>query len=575
MISSRGVDVNVVDLSYEIPSSTSLSCIPFRTAKPAIPILHSVSVHIPAGGFVGILGPSGSGKTTLLNLLAARSEHPPSSGHILFSGRSRSARTKRRIGYIMQDDVFLSKLTVRETLQFTADVRLSRRFTKAQRTARIDHLLTQLRLTDCQHVRVGDQQFDKGISGGERKRLNVANELLHDPALLLADECTSGLDAASAQTVIQLLRDRCAHHGRTVIATIHQPSSLIFSLFSNVLLLAEGCVVYYGPPANIVDYFQSLHFSIPTHHINPADHVLHLVTRQPRSLGQPKLRHTNQQTSLSAQQSTDDQSQTHSDPVDRLKEAWRTQLPSNGTLEQFQPHIRASNSGITLTSTPVAIQANSISLHMDSGSEIDDHDDDCDEFHGHENQDGTNGPQQADIQQYSGFDANDIEAVIPETDLASPTTTLGRMRRAVTKRALDISGRHEIVQANGGDKYATDWFTQMLALTRRAVRQKRGLLIETASVLSMIAVTVITSLFWFRIEPLENTVEDRLGILSFTSVYWAFQSTFSSIFAFPREKRVLNKDRASGAYRLSAYIFAKAFVSRKQASFDCALMLLH
>lgn len=141
-------------------------------------ILHGVSGYVAQGGSLAILGPSGSGKTTLLNLLAGRSMYEPESGTVLSGGVERNARTKRSIRYVMQDDLFFSALTVRETLQFRADVQLPRTVRKIEKEQRIDDILASLRLTRCQDTLI------IGISGGERKRLSIATELIPDPTVL-------------------------------------------------------------------------------------------------------------------------------------------------------------------------------------------------------------------------------------------------------------------------------------------------------------------------------------------------------------------------------------------------------
>lgn len=536
MTAPRGVDVKLIDVSYEIPAPRRRFRYFYSEPKPSTPILHGISAHVKPGEFLGILGPSGSGKTTLLNLIAARSTHPPQSGQILFNHRPRSARTKRKIGYVMQDDVFFSKLTVRETLHFTAQVRLPQSFSAEAREHRINELLASLRLTNCQHVRVGDQQFDKGISGGERKRLNVANELLHQPALLLADECTSGLDAASAHTVISLLRKRCLEEGQTVITTIHQPSSQIFAQFTKVLLLAEGHAVYYGTPENILNYIQSLHLPCPTLHTNPADHVLHLVTRHLQSEFQSDQFFSTALNASDQQLEGDDNNSL--DFVDRLIQGWKSSESRALICSETISRSGSGQNAPTFTNTTTNYAQNN------SGNSDAEEDEEVDEPSSHNDR-----------------DSNTFEVAIAQSDPSAPTTVVGRFCRAVEKRTLDLTGRHHVVRAQGGDKYETNWFAQVFALTKRAIRQKRGMLIEKASVLNLIAIIFVTALFWFQMEPKESTVEDRLGVLSFVGVYWAFQSTFSAIFSFPKEKSVLNKDRASGAYRLSAYFFAKSIVS--------------
>jgi len=145
-----------------------------------------VSGVAPAGQLTVLLGPSGAGKTSLLNLLAGRSQYGPSGGTMTFDGAPRSRRLRRQLAYCMQDDIFSPRLTVTETLQFTARLRI-RGLSRAERDARVTSVIKQLRLEACADTLMGDGVVLKGVSGGERKRVNIANELLTDPSTMLLD----------------------------------------------------------------------------------------------------------------------------------------------------------------------------------------------------------------------------------------------------------------------------------------------------------------------------------------------------------------------------------------------------
>lgn len=149
-------------------------------------ILHGVSGVAPAGQLTVLLGPSGAGKTSLLNLLAGRSQYGPSGGTMTFAGAPRGRRLRRQLAYCMQADIFSPRLTVAETLRFTARLRI-RGASRAEREARVAGVLAQLRLEGCADTLMGDGVVVKGVSGGERKRVNIANELLTDPSTLLLD----------------------------------------------------------------------------------------------------------------------------------------------------------------------------------------------------------------------------------------------------------------------------------------------------------------------------------------------------------------------------------------------------
>lgn len=189
---------------------------------------------------------------------------------------------KRRTGFVMQDDVLFQHLTVKETLVYAAYLRLPRsEFTKAAKVQRAEDVLTELGLQKCKDTVIGGP-FVRGISGGERKRVSIGHEMLTDPSLLLLDEPTSGLDSTIALKIIHTLQD-LAKGGRTVITTIHQPSSIIFHTFTKLLLLSEGHTLYYGLGSEAMNYFQSVGCE-PSFATNPADFLLDLASGQPLTL---------------------------------------------------------------------------------------------------------------------------------------------------------------------------------------------------------------------------------------------------------------------------------------------------
>lgn len=143
-----------------------------------------------------------------------------------------------------QEDVLLGTLTVRETLTYSAYLRLPSNMTKEEVNDYVEGTLIEMGLQECADTIIGNWHL-RGVSGGEKKRLSVALEILTKPSLLFLDEPTSGLDSASAFFVIQTLRN-IARDGRTVISSIHQPSSEVFALFDDLFLLSGGEIVYFG-----------------------------------------------------------------------------------------------------------------------------------------------------------------------------------------------------------------------------------------------------------------------------------------------------------------------------------------
>ncbi|KAH8368555.1 hypothetical protein KR084_012904 [Drosophila pseudotakahashii] len=235
------------------------------------------------GELLAVMGSSGAGKTTLLNALAFRSPQGiqvSPSGMRLLNGQPVDAKEMQaRCAYVQQDDLFIGSLTAREHLIFQAMVRMPRHLTYRQRVARVDQVIQELSLSKCQHTIIGVPGRVKGLSGGERKRLAFASEALTDPPLLICDEPTSGLDSFTAHSVVQVLK-KLSQKGKTVILTIHQPSSELFELFDKILLMAEGRVAFLGTPSEAVDFFSYVGAQCPTNY-NPADFYVQVLAVVP------------------------------------------------------------------------------------------------------------------------------------------------------------------------------------------------------------------------------------------------------------------------------------------------------
>lgn len=245
-------------------------------------ILQDVSGLVEPGKLTAVLGPSGSGKTTLLNILAGRQRTSALGmelqGQITASGqRIDPVAFRTNIAYVMQEDTLLATETPRECLSFSAYLRLSRDITKEQRDEFVTGLLTTLHLEKCADTLVGSALI-KGLSGGEKKRTSVGVELITNPKMLFLDEPLSGLDSYAAYTLVEALK-ALAEAGVPVLCTIHQPSSEIFAMFDDVVVLHAGKVAYHGPQKNIAIHFESLGHKCPRNY-NPADFVLFLLQKE-------------------------------------------------------------------------------------------------------------------------------------------------------------------------------------------------------------------------------------------------------------------------------------------------------
>jgi len=195
-------------------------------------------------------------------------------GTVLFNGKELTKTIKRRIGFVSQDDLMYESLTVDETLSYAAALRLPKTMTKAQKKQRVDNVIETLGLPKCRNTLIGGITM-QGVSGGERKRVAVGHELLINPAFLVLDEPTSGLDSTTAMHLLKTIR-ALAEGGRSILATIHQPSSRLYWQLDTLMLLSEGHVMYYGCAEMANDWFAHMDFPC-TFGVNIADFILDLA----------------------------------------------------------------------------------------------------------------------------------------------------------------------------------------------------------------------------------------------------------------------------------------------------------
>ncbi|KAK9903697.1 hypothetical protein M0R45_001057 [Rubus argutus] len=235
-------------------------------------LLQGITGSVNPGEILALMGPSGGGKTTLLNVLSGRAKL--NGGTVTYNDQPYTKSLKQRIGYVMQDDLLFPHLTVKETLTYAALLRLPINLTKTQKKERAMHVINELGLERCQDTIIGGT-FVRGVSGGERKRVCIGNEILLNPSILFLDEPTSGLDSTAAFRVLQMLHI-IAEAGKTVVTTIHQPSSRIFNKFDKLILLGRGSSLYFGKASEAMMHFSSIGCA-PLIAMNPAEFLIDLA----------------------------------------------------------------------------------------------------------------------------------------------------------------------------------------------------------------------------------------------------------------------------------------------------------
>ncbi|KAK1405192.1 ABC transporter domain-containing protein [Heracleum sosnowskyi] len=427
---NRPVTLKFEDVVYKIKIHKVGGIFKKRRKSEEKIILNGITGSVFPGEMLAMLGPSGSGKTTLLTALGGRLGGKLS-GSITFNGKPFSNSMKRNTGFVTQDDVMYPHLTVTETLVYTALLRLPSSITKEEKVRHAQDVITQLGLTKCKHSIIGDALL-RGVSGGERKRVSIGQEMLINPSVLFLDEPTSGLDSTTAQRIVSTLWD-LANGGRTVVMTIHQPSSRLFYMFHKVLLLSEGNTMYYGKGEEAMDYFSSIGYA-PSVTMNPSDFLLDLAN------------------GIVSGDSGEDQSTTKQG----LISAFRSNKAENVKAEMQQ----------------------SSDSHMQ---------------------------------------------IVPDDKMSA--------------------------------RWSTNWWQQFTVLFSRGLKERKHDSFSALKIGQVLVVSFLTGLLWWKSDIAH--IQDETGLLFFYAGFWGFYPLFQAIFTFPQERMMLEKERASGMYRLSSYFMSR------------------
>ncbi|KAL6969919.1 ABC transporter G member 7, variant 3 [Sarracenia purpurea var. burkii] len=402
-------------------------------------LLRDVTGEAKPGRLLAIMGPSGSGKTTLLNVLAGQIVASPRlhlSGLLEVNGRPISNRSYK-FAYVRQEDLFFSQLTVRETLCLAAELQREEIYSVEERDEYVNNLLFKLGLVSCADSRVGDAKV-RGISGGEKKRLALACELIASPSVIFVDEPTTGLDAFQAEKVMETLR-QLAQDGHTVICSIHQPRGSVYGKFDDIVLLTEGALVYAGPAHNEpLAYFSKLGYCCPDH-VNPAEFLADLISIDYSS----------------------------ADSV------YSSQKRINSLVESF-----SLQSSSILYATPL-------------------------------------------------------------------------VGRDISKSNMNLR-KKTIVTKKGG------WWRQFCLLLKRAWMQasRDGPTNKVRARMSIASAIIFGSVFW-RMGRSQTSIQDRMGLLQVAAINTAMASLTKTGGIFPKERAIVDRERAKGSYALGPYLLSK------------------
>uniref|UniRef100_A0A1B6D6J3 ABC transporter domain-containing protein n=1 Tax=Clastoptera arizonana TaxID=38151 RepID=A0A1B6D6J3_9HEMI len=473
-------------------------------------ILKDVSGVVKPGQLLAVMGPSGCGKTTLLNCLAGRVKLD--SGNIRLNRERLNKRWKRKICYVLQQDIFFPDLTLRQTLEYAALLRLSDSMSFSQKMQYVDHIINVLDLNSCQDTIIGDY-MNRGLSGGEKKRANIASELLTNPALMLLDEPTSGLDSHSAYNLMSCLKRYAEKEGKTVVVTVHQPSSQIFHMFDKLLLLCNGQTAYFGDVSNVVDFFNNIGLTVMPHY-NPADFILEQVK------GSEEMKEKIIAASQEARLRPDYPPELHPDYI-----------INQSSCDKYYNNFHDNN-------------------HLNSNVHLG-------AVHCH---------CQRDLWCPSATQRPSTNTCV-SVAIGETTENQGHVYTTIVKEDegknlwLDNQSHASSSVSSSEDDVSWQWptcfWTQFKVLSQRNFQEARPRMLSTLNWVQTIALGLMAGLLWFRLERKEESLHDIQGWMFFSTTYWMLFAHFGALSSFPPEREVINKERQSGAYRLSAYYLAK------------------
>ncbi|KAJ2956478.1 hypothetical protein NQZ79_g7657 [Umbelopsis isabellina] len=492
-------------------------------------ILRSISGYLEPGKLLAIMGPSGAGKSSLLDILARKPKRGVISGRILINGEVPTRKQFKRISsYVDQEDTLIGTLTVRETLMYSALLRLPRTIPLAIKQKRVEETIRELGLTHVADSYIG-VAGKRSLSGGEKRRVSIGKELVTSPSILFLDEPTSGLDAYNASVVMECLLRLARNSKRTIITTIHQPRSNIFKMFDSFMLLANGHTVYFGPAKAASQYFVNIGYPVPKDY-NIADYLIDVT------MNKPSLGHAPQQ-----QQSRS--SRRIPFLSSRGRAASSTSIVSTRSLADLNPSHDSPNH-----------ESND---QMDEDNETDTIISDT-------------------VQRISQTNPS----ITGDMDLLSDSNNLYTLLEAYKNSSLASSIRAHIDSANDTAdatssrsqpysllmSYYTEnapsislrrYFHELSLLSSRTFLNlyRNPFLFFAHITIAIILGLLLGSLFW-QVDVDLSGVQNRLGVLFFMCALLGFAST-SALDMFSKERVLFMRERENGYYSPASYFTAK------------------
>ncbi|XP_058823806.1 ATP-binding cassette sub-family G member 1-like [Topomyia yanbarensis] len=519
------IDIAFSELAYSVSEGHKRS---YKT------ILKGINGKFRSGELTAIMGPSGAGKSTLMNILAGyKTSHLI--GSVLINGKARNLRKFRKLScYIMQDDRLLPYLTVREAMMVSANLKLGKDISDELKREIVEEIIDTLGLLEAANT------LALNLSGGQRKRLSIALELVNNPPVMFFDEPTSGLDSATCSQLIYLLKS-LARGGRTIVCTIHQPSARIFEMFDNLYVLAEGQCIYQGLVNGLVPFLASLGLECPSYH-NPANYVMEvacgehgdwnskLVTAvnngKCNNYNQPVLAQSKPQKNLEL--ATDQ-------PVEKIVAVMSLAAGKDDL-------IKPSASEFTAINMPPAGPLNNESkFTAPLGSSI--------------------SSSSKAVEEPGGAVTAGVSTITMTS--ASGASALGEasstsLKPTCTTSLLDSTESVSIAVPKKLTGFPTSgWMQFWILLKRTFITIMRDQTLTQMRLLSHVIVGAIIGMIYYDIGNEASKIMSNAGCLFFTTMFTMFTAMMPTILTFPTEMAVFVREHLNYWYSLKAFYFAK------------------
>ncbi|KAK9241302.1 hypothetical protein V1525DRAFT_392717 [Lipomyces kononenkoae] len=486
------------DESYKLMASHTPATLLFRDVTYAVndkKILHGVQGIVRPGEIMAIMGASGAGKTSLLDILAHKNKGGVIGGDILVNGFKVSENQFKSItGFVDQEDALMPTLTVYETILNSALLRLPKTMSRNAKRLRVFETMNELGIMGIKDQFIG-WEGHRGISGGEKRRVAIACELVTSPSILFLDEPTSGLDSFNACNVVECLQSLARNYKRTVIFTIHQPRSNIVALFDRLILLSRGQLVYSGLHDSCQEYFASVGYECPSG-FNLADFLIDLTMK-----------------------------------------ASQTFHPSNGS---YNHSVNNEETDLNSTAETTNEEGELIRLETRSPSDISP----MIEENGNHTQD-------TPIQEEPESDLDDLVQKHKESRISE------EINKEI-QESVDIASTHsERLPAflYGGQKIGV--LEQFVILSARTFKNlyRDPMLLLTHYIMALV-LAVLCGYLYYNISNDISGFQNRLGLFFFLLALFGF-STLTSLQVFASERQIFVRERANGFYVPISYFASK------------------